>query len=129
MSLNTNSNKYWGYHLALDCAGCNIDKIKDSENIVSFLNELISVTGMQKWGEPLIQNLQEGPEHIRGISAVQLISTSSITCHFCDYTGEAYIDFFSCKSFLLDAVVACTQKYFEPRHIKQQYLIRNAHTV
>ena len=121
--------KYWGYHLALDCAGCSVSKIQDSENIIAFFNELLEVTNMQKWGEPLLQNLQEGPEHIRGYTAVQLISTSSVTCHFCDYTGEAYIDFFSCKSFRLEDVVVCVQKYFEPKHVKQQYLVRNAHKI
>jgi S-adenosylmethionine/arginine decarboxylase-like enzyme len=126
MAASTVTEKYWGYHLTLDCAGCNVENMKSHENIVAFFDELISVTKMQKWGEPLIQDLQTGPEHIRGISAVQFIATSSITCHFCDFTGECYIDFFSCKSFVLDDVVACVKKYFGAQHVKQQYLIRNA---
>ena len=34
-----------------------------------------------------------------GYSLVQLIETSAITGHFCDASGDAYLDIFSCKDF------------------------------
>ena len=114
----------WGHHLVLDCKKCCVEKIKDEANIVAFFDEVVPATGMQKWGPPLIQNLQTGPEHIRGISAVQLIATSSITCHFCDYTGDCYIDFFSCKEFETAVVLDCVYRFFGPDNVVEHLLLR-----
>jgi len=116
----------WGYHLALDCTKCEVGRIMDDANIVAFFDDVVPATGMQKWGPPVLQNLQTGPEHIRGISAVQFIATSSITCHFCDYTGDCYIDFFSCKAFDRAIVIDSVQRFFAPVSIKEHFLVRDA---
>jgi S-adenosylmethionine/arginine decarboxylase-like enzyme len=108
----------WGYHLALDCTKCEVGRIIDEANIVAFFDDVVPATGLQ--------NLQTGPEHIRGISAVQFIATSSITCHFCDYTGDCYIDFFSCKAFDRAVVIDSVQRFFAPVSIKEHFLVRDA---
>ncbi|MET7394230.1 S-adenosylmethionine decarboxylase [Dactylosporangium sp. NPDC005572] len=61
-----------------------------------------------------------------GYSLVQLITTSSITAHFAEHTGRAFINVFSCKPF--DAVVATDfiVRYFRARRCTQQVLHRGA---
>ena len=117
--------KYWGYHLMLDCSNCNKKKIKSETNIRNFLEELLKVAKMKKLGDPVIENLQTGDEKLHGFSAVQLIHTSSITCHFMDLSGDAYIDLFSCKEFDIDAISECVESYFAPKRINKHFILRD----
>jgi len=117
--------KYFGKHLILDCKKCKKEKIKDLENIKKFITELLKVTKMKKWGDLIVQNLNCGPKHLHGYSIVQLIHTSSIVCHFCNNTGDLYVDFFSCKNFDNIKVINCVNKYFEPKKIKKKSIQRN----
>lgn len=116
----------WGYHLILDCARCNKDKIKDETNIRAFITNLLLTTDMKAWGEPIIANLQNCEEHIKGFSVVQLIHTSSITGHFSDMTGDCYIDVFSCKPFNVSDVEYCVSRFFSPENIKSNFITRDA---
>ena len=116
----------WGYHLVLDCARCNKDCIKSEDNIRAFLSDLLVKTDMKPWGDPIIANLQDCEDHIKGYSAVQLIHTSSITCHFSDMTGDSYIDVFSCKDFDVDSVIKCIENFFAPENIIQTLIHRDA---
>ena len=117
--------KSFGYHLILDCKKCNKIKIKSEENIRNFIDELLFLTKMKKWGNLIVQNLQEGPKHLIGYSVVQLIHTSSIVCHFCNNSGDLYIDFFSCKNFDINTVIECVNKYFLPKKVKSNFINRN----
>lgn len=40
----------FGYHLILDCKKCNKNKIKNEDNIRNFIDELLFLTKMKKWG-------------------------------------------------------------------------------
>ena len=117
--------KYFGKHLILDCKKCKKGKIKDLENIKKFINELLKITKMKKWGDLIVQNLNYGPKHLHGYSIVQLIHTSSIVCHFCNNTGDLYVDFFSCKNFDNIKIINFLNKYFETKKIKTQSIQRN----
>jgi len=117
--------KSFGYHLILDCKKCNKNKIKNEDNIRNFIDELLFLTKMKKWGDLIVQNLQKGPKHLIGYSVVQLIHTSSIVCHFCNNSGDVYIDFFSCKIFEEDVVINCVNKYFLPKKFKSQFIKRD----
>jgi hypothetical protein len=56
----------------------------------------------------------------------QMIETSSITGHFVDQNGDAYIDIFSCKPFSQETAMKVVQKFFNPKKIKPVYLTRQA---
>ena len=60
------------------------------------------------------------------ISLVQLIETSSITGHFVDVNGDAYLDIFSCKPFEIELAREVVQGYLNPNKIKITYLTRQA---
>ena len=117
-------SEYWGYHLILDCSGCN-NNIADKSQIELFLKSLVKDINMKAVGDPVIRYLLEG-EPNAGFSAMQLIETSSITCHFVESNSTMYIDVFSCKEFKPVDAIAVVDNYFKPTNIKQTFLTRQA---
>jgi hypothetical protein len=114
----------WGYHLTLDCGKCNIDKIKDRDNVAAFAKELVKRIDMIAYGEPQVVEFGDGDKY--GFTLVQLITTSDITAHFCNETGDAYIDVFSCKTFSNDVVITTVREFFEPTTVRSNLLTRQA---
>ena len=118
--------QYWGYHLILDCKNCKTDKVTNKENISAFIKTLVNDIDMKAFGEPVIEHFATHNPDAAGYSLVQLIETSSITGHFVDSNGDAYIDIFSCKDFSIETAKACVKKFFDPNSIKITYLTRQA---
>ena len=93
----------WGYHMTMDCAGCDPMAITDHKLIGRF-----------------------GHGNKAGYSLVQLIETSTITGHFCEETNDAFIDVFSCKIFDPDTAADIVNRFFAPSHINKQLMYRIA---
>ena len=117
------TNLYWGYHLLLDCSGCNLE-VKNEETIKNFSDELVKRIEMVPYGLPQIIRFGEG--HLAGITLMQLIETSNINCHFCDEPASMYLDVFSCKSYDTNIVIDIVKKYFKPEKIRVNYITRHA---
>ena len=117
---------YWGYHLMLDCSGCDVDLINDRDNIEAFVKRLVSRIDMKAYGEPTIEYFAEHDPDKAGYSLVQLIETSSITGHFVPQYGHAYIDIFSCKEFAIEICEASVMEYFGAENVRISYLTRQA---
>ena len=81
---------------------------------------------MRAYGEPVCEHFAAHDPEAAGHSLVQLIETSSITGHFVDRSGDAYIDVFSCKSFDLEAARSLVDEYFRPAAVRVTYLTRQA---
>ena len=126
MKSGGSNNEYWGFHLILDCSHCDISKISDGNNIKKFIKELVSRIDMKPFGEPIIQRFALEDATKAGYSLVQLIETSSITGHFVELNGDAYIDIFSCKQYDQELVKEIVNKYFNPKKIRTTYLTRQA---
>jgi S-adenosylmethionine/arginine decarboxylase-like enzyme len=122
----SNSPRYWGYHLMLDCGNCNQEKIKDKNHIQQFVKELVSAIDMVAVGEPWIESTAIGIPDKEGFSMYQLIVTSNISAHFVDVHRQIYLDVFSCKLFDRNVVVEIVKKYFMPEKINQNFVIRDA---
>jgi S-adenosylmethionine/arginine decarboxylase-like enzyme len=116
---------YWGYHLILDCAGCNFEKITDPDNIKDFLSTLIPAIDMVAHGEPIVEFLLSGEDN-QGYSVLQMITTSNITAHFVNRDCSGYIDIFSCKEFDINIANRIVGEFFEPINIKHQLILRQA---
>ena len=114
----------WGYHLSVDCAGCS-DSIKREDRLVAFAKDMVRALEMRAYGEPLVVMFGEDPRST-GYTLVQLIETSNITGHFCDYSGEAYIDIFSCKQFAPETALDVIVRYFAPQDYKSAFTERQA---
>lgn len=115
----------WGYHIMLDCSGCDQKKIKDKNHIWVFVKTLIKRVGMKAHGNMMIENLLQGTDN-EGYSVLQMIVTSNITCHFVNKTGAAYIDLFSCKEFEAEIVIATVKEFFSPTAMKLNFVERQA---
>ena len=115
--------KSWGYHLMLDCSGC--QNINDRNQIYSFVKDLITQIDMVAHGEPVIEYLLPGDPN-QGYSLMQLITTSNICGHFMELDGTAYFDVFSCKEFDSATVEKVVKHYFNPKKIKSKLIKRQA---
>ena len=112
----------WGYHLVLDCYNADKELITSSTNIAAFAKALVKKINMKAYGEP--QVIHFGEDDKQGYTLVQLIETSNITAHFCDDTGNFYLDVFSCKPYENALVVETVKQFFAPERIVERYLER-----
>ena len=116
--------KHWGQHCIMNARKCNSLAISNPRVIELFTNDMVKRIDMVAYGRPQIQHFGSGNKS--GYTLVQLIETSNITAHFCDETGDAYLDVFSCKWF--DPVIAkvVVEQWFKPEHIDMMMVARDA---
>jgi S-adenosylmethionine decarboxylase len=117
-------NTYWGYHLIINAGDCDKNSIMSAGTIYDFTKELVQRIDMVAYGEPQIVKFGTGNK--AGYTLVQLIETSNICAHFCDDTGDMYLDVFSCKPFKNSDVFFVVNKYFNPTRMDHHYLERQA---
>lgn len=116
---------FWGYHLMLDCADCDLDKVTSRDQIYKFVKDLVPRIDMTAHGEPIIEHLLPGDPK-QGYSLMQLITTSNICAHFMDLDGTAYIDIFSCKEFDIKLAEQIVKEYFNPKKVRANFITRDA---
>lgn len=116
---------YWGYHLMLDCSGCNLEEISSRDNIYKFTKDLVKRIDMVAHGEPIIEHLLPGDPK-QGYSMMQLITTSNICAHFMELDGTAYFDIFSCKEFEAETAKKIVEEYFHPTKMRVNFITRHA---
>lgn len=114
----------YGYELILDLAGCDKKVLKSRKKLNEYSDKLCKLIKMKKYGKALIPYFGQKEAFTKGYSLVQLIETSSITGHFSEYWGKAYINIFSCKKY--DHVLAkkFTCEFFGAKKIKNRLLVR-----
>ena len=117
-----NDKMYYGKHLHLDCKSCMRNKVQDIVLWKHFLQELVIDIDMEAHGEPIVERFGGGIDV--GISGVQFITTSLISVHTNDESGDAYLDVFSCKWFDEDIVKVKVDEFFEPLNMKLIILLR-----
>jgi S-adenosylmethionine decarboxylase len=112
----------WGYHLSLDCYRGDLTLVKSGTNIAAFAKTLVERIEMKAYGEP--QVIHFGEDDKQGYTLVQLIETSNICGHFCDDTGNFYIDVFSCKPYDIETVKETVRQFFDPMEMIEHYIER-----
>jgi S-adenosylmethionine decarboxylase len=117
---------YWGYHLILDCGGCDVAKMKDYKNVDAWIRKLVKDIDMEPIGEPRIEYTAGEFLDKAGFTVVQTIVTSSIVAHFVDNLGQIYLDVFSCKKFDMKVVEASMIKAFGCTKHRKYFLTRQA---
>ncbi len=116
----------WGKHVIIDMAAGDRDRVRSAQHISRFVETLVEAIGMKAYGAPVLEHFAEHVPEAAGYSLVQLIETSAITGHFCDQSGDAYIDIFSCKDFQAELAVEVVRAAFRPQHINVITLMRQA---
>ncbi len=109
----------YGYSSVIDVVNCNAPFTR--ERIEDFLAALCKAINMER--EDLhFWDYDDDPEgydaaepHLRGISAVQFIKTSSIVIHTLDDFQTVFIDLFSCKDYHEDVVIDVIEDHFAGR--------------
>lgn len=114
----------WGKHAILNAFRCPVHLISNKANIHAFTVDLVKRIDMVAYGQPMIVRFGEGNK--AGFTLVQLIETSNITAHFCDESGDAYLDVFSCKDFNPKTVEEVAKHYFAPQSVDLVILERTA---
>jgi len=110
--------------LILDLAGCDPQIMASKKQLKYFVVRLCKLIKMKRYGEPFIERFGFGADFTAGYSLVQLIETSSITGHFSDLWGRAYINVFSCKKYNPKVVKKFTKEFFGAKTIKNRLLFR-----
>jgi len=116
--------RHWGRHCIINARKCNSLSISNPRIIELFSESMVKRIDMVAYGKPLIQYF--GYDNKAGFTLVQLIETSNITGHFCDDSGDAYIDVFSCKFFDEHVARAVVQDWFKPESIDMKVINRDA---
>ena len=117
--------RYYGKQLLLDAEECN-GNILSIQMVTDFIKQLVKEIDMLAWDDPLVEHFPQDDSigSVKGISAVQLIYTSSITLHGHDNTRDMYLDVFSCKDFCKEEVEKFVTKFFKPKSITSQVVLR-----
>ena len=107
----------FGFELILDLCECrNIPCTR--EFLTEFFKDLCERINMERadlhfWdydGYP--EEYAAAPDHLKGISAVQFIMTSTIVVHTIDVPRSAYVNIFSCKPFDIAKTEAfCVERF------------------
>ena len=84
------------------------------------------MTGVQTCALPICepQVIHFGEDDKLGYTLVQLIETSNIVAHFCDDTGNFYLDVFSCKPYENAVVIETVKEFFKPGYVRDRYVER-----
>jgi len=120
MVLHIPRSTVYGCSTILDAYDCD-SALFTRENIEAFLVSLCAAIDMERedlhwWDyddDP--EGYAAAPPHLRGISAVQFIKTSSIVVHTLDDLGVLFIDLFSCKRYDPQVLTHKMVEYFKGR--------------
>lgn len=125
MAINMDTG-FWGYHSLIDVSGCDHNAITSKETVKSFLEDMVKEIDMVAYGPAWVEHFATHDPDKAGVSGIQMIETSNLTCHFVDKDNTGYIDIFSCKSYDTDIVEALIKKYFNPTQIRLHFIYRQA---
>jgi S-adenosylmethionine/arginine decarboxylase-like enzyme len=117
---------FWGYHSLIDVSGCDHDAITSKETVKLFLEEVVRAIGMIAYGPAWVEHFATHDPEKAGVSGIQMIETSNITCHFVDKDNTGYIDVFSCKTYDTDVLDSVIKKFFNPSQIRLNFVYRQA---
>ena len=115
----------WGITTLIDLYGCNKDLIKNKSIIQAYIDGIIELIDMKKFGKLDLEYF--GNENKSGYTAIQKIETSSITCHFSEDTGYADIIIDSCKPYNSRCAANFSKKYFDSKKVKFKTSKRGLH--
>lgn len=123
------TQRHYGVHLILDMHDCN-SVLFTRRSIKCFMIGLCDEINMKR-AKLIFWDYKYAPiskrkalVHLKGISAVQFITTSTITIHTLDDLGIVYLDVFSCKDFQEAEVRDYCQKWFKGRVAKSTFTKR-----
>lgn len=114
----------YGKELILDLKDCDLKVITSAKKLREFVYLLTDLLKMRRYKNPIIARFGLNKDFTAGFSVVQLIETSSITCHFSEKWKKAFINVFSCKNFDEKKVIEFVKKFLGGKIVKRRVLLR-----
>ena len=114
----------YGMELILDLYDCDPKVLASRKKLQEFVIKICRLIKMKRYGKPFVARFGFGKDFTAGYSLVQLIESSSISGHFSELWGSAYINIFSCKSFSVAKARTFTKKFFKAKSFKNRLIIR-----
>lgn len=121
--------KDYGKEVILDLHNCDVTKFTRA-SIKSYFVDLCELIKMERgplhwWDFKGNKKAYDAaPPHLKGISAVQFISTSDIVIHTLNDMKKVYINIFSCKDFDPKVVEKFTKKWFKGKVVNKRTVKR-----
>lgn len=122
--IKNKKEKIYGKELIMDLRSCDLRILCSKKKILEYSDKICKIIKMKKYGRPFCQKFGFEKDFTVGYSLVQLIESSSITGHFSELLGRAYINIFSCKLFNHKIAAKFTKKFFKAKKVKNRILIR-----
>ena len=119
------SAQIFGYELLLDLYDCKPGVCDDLALCYRFLDEFVDYLGMEKQSPPSIffTDAKRFPDKA-GLSGWAPLVESSIVIHTLSVTNFISIDVYCCKEFDTNKAKTFVQKFFSPKRIDEQFLLR-----
>lgn len=120
--------KVFGYELLLDCYDCKPRLCGDISHCYSYLDHLVAFIGMKKQEPPSVFRTDRKlfPDKA-GLSGWVPLVDSSIVIHTLSKRNFISVDVYACKEFNPKKVIQFTKKYFAPKKIEHQFILRGKH--
>lgn len=113
----------YGREVIIDLHECDKDTMT-RDSITNYFEDLCDTIGMERcdlhfWDyDNYPEEYEAAPPHLKGVSAIQFITTSNITIHTLHDMKRVYVNVFSCKDFDDKIVRDFTQKWFKGKIIQ-----------
>jgi S-adenosylmethionine decarboxylase len=125
MARTAREERVFGYELLLDCYECKPEVCGELEHCYSYLDKLVDFIGMEKQAPPSIfrTDRKSFPDKA-GLSGWVPLADSSIVIHTLTEKSFISVDVYSCRKFSPEKVIEFTKRYFEPKAIGRQFILR-----
>ena len=122
---NVTKDQVFGYQLLLDLYEVKKGVCDDLTLCYKFLDEIVGYLGMEKQAPPNIFRSDEVrfPDKA-GLSGWVPLIESSVVIHTLTPKDFITIDIYCCRYFDVKKAIEFCQKFFEPKKIDDQYIIR-----
>ncbi len=117
----------FGFQYLLDLYGCKEGVCDDLNLCYQFLDDMVTDLGMEKQSPPSIFR-SDGvrfPDKA-GLSGWAPLIESSIVIHTLTPKNFISVDVYCCKPFSLEKAKDLCRKFFAPKKIDEQYIVRGA---
>ena len=120
----------YGKEVIIDLYDCDISRFT-REDITKYLEDLCDLIDMVRcelywWDyEDEEKEYNEAPDHMKGTSAVQFITTSSIVIHTLEVLRKVFLNVYTCKDFDPEMAVEFSKAFFRGKVRKSTVLERD----
>lgn len=119
------TSKAFGYELVLDLYNCRTGACDDVRLCYKFLNDIVAFLGMHKQApaDVIVTNAKKYPDKA-GLSGWVPLVESSVVIHTLSVKDYISVDVYCCKPFSTKGVKAFVKKYYGPKKMELQYVVR-----